>query len=188
MMAQDSRTWVGDVLRFWFEELTPEDWWRKRPVVDETIARRFFALHDRLSQEAAPWSFVTAQSMLAAVIALDQFPRHLFRGDGRSFASDPLAMAIAARAVDGGFDWQLPPERRRFLYMPYEHSEDRFVQARSVELFASLGSAYAEQHHYAVLHKVIIDRFGRFPHRNAQLGRASTPEEVAFLAGPNSSF
>lgn len=184
-MSSEARGWIAAVIEFWFGELNPRDWWEKRMVVDQTIARRFAALHDRLSREASPYAYPTAEGMLAATIVLDQFSRHLYRGDPRSFASDPLALAIASRAVDEGYDRLLPPVRRRFLYMPFEHAEDRAAQARSVELLGTIGE---EEKHYAELHKVIIDRFGRFPHRNAILGRTTTPEEAAFLKGPNSSF
>jgi uncharacterized protein (DUF924 family) len=177
---------LRDVLKFWFNELRERDWWEKKPTVDQKVARRFLPLHDRLHREASPYAYVTAAERLAAVIALDQFPRHLFRGDRRSFASDPLALSIALNAIDGGFDRQLDVRRRRFLYLPLEHSEDRSVQARSVQLFANLDDAEALD--YAVQHKVIIDRFGRFPHRNAVLGRKSTKDEIAFLKGPKSSF
>lgn len=179
---------VDDVLRFWFRELTPRDWWEKHPAVDFAIARRFAPLHDRLSREASPSLFVTADQQLAAVIVLDQLSRHLYRGDRRSFTQDSLALSIAEAAVSGGFDRQLGPSRRRFLYLPYEHSERRDVQAHSVALFATLGSGHADSLEYALQHKMIIDRFGRFPHRNKVLGRATTPEETVFLQQPGSSF
>lgn len=179
-------SWQRDVLRFWFDELDERDWWEKNPLVDQTVRRRFGPLHDRLSREATPYSFVSVDEALASVIALDQFPRHIHRGDPRAFASDPLALAIALRAIEDGFDRQLSPRRRHFLYLPLEHSEDRAIQARSVALYAAIGEA--EEHDYAVRHKVIIDRFGRFPHRNAVLGRPSTAEEIAFLKQPGSGF
>lgn len=179
---------VDEVLGFWFAELEPRDWWEKRPSVDIAIARRFASLHDRLSREAAPTHYVRAREFLAATIVLDQFSRHLYRDDRRSFTQDPLALAIAGAAVGGGFDRQLEPDHRRFLYLPYEHSEDRDIQARSVVLFARLGSDHADSLDYAWRHKVIVDRFGRFPHRNKVLGRATTPEESAFLQQPGSSF
>ena len=178
--------WQREVLRFWFGELRERDWWEKNPLVDETVRRRFWPLQDRLQREASPHGFVTAEQALATVIVLDQFPRHIFRGDRRAFASDPVALSIALRAIDDGFDRQLDTRRRRFLYLPLEHSEDRAVQARSVTLFATLDDA--ETTDFAVRHKVIIDRFGRFPHRNSVLGRTSTKEEIEFLKQPGSGF
>lgn len=182
----ESRGWIKDVNRFWFEELHPDDWWTKSTRVDQAIIRRFGPLHDRLSREATAGSFTTADGFLAAVLVLDQFSRHIWRGHPRAFAQDDLALEIATRAIEDGFDRQAPVVRRRFFYLPYEHSEDRAVQRVSIALFATLGERDAE--HYAYLHKVIIDRFGRFPHRNRILGRETTPEEAEFLKGPNSSF
>ena len=179
-------SWHLDVLRFWFEELSERDWWEKNTLVDEAVRRRFGPLHDRLRREASPYGFVTVDEALATVIALDQFPRHIFRGDPRAFASDPLALSVALRAINDGFDRQLMPRRRHFLYLPLEHSEDRAVQARSVALYAAMGKA--EELDYAIRHKVIVDRFGRFPHRNAILGRPSTAAEIAFLKQPGSGF
>ncbi|MEZ5925599.1 MAG: DUF924 family protein [Hyphomicrobiaceae bacterium] len=180
------KSWIGDVLHFWFAERTPKDWFEKSWTVDLMIRDRFRWLHAQLAQQVPPDVLDTADGALAAILVLDQFSRHLYRGDGRAFASDPQALAIASLAVDRGYDRRLSSERRQFLYLPFEHSEDRSVQARSMALFGELG--VPENLHYAWLHKVIIDRFGRFPHRNAALGRASTPEEIAFLSEPNSSF
>jgi len=126
-----------------------------------------------------------ARTALAATIVLDQFSRNMFRGTPAAFAADAQALAIAEAAIARGFDVGLPPERRQFFYLPFEHAEDPGLQARCVELFTPLGE---EAVRWAMAHKVIIDRFGRFPHRNAILGRASTPEEIEFLRGPNSSF
>ena len=185
-MGLETRGWITQVNRFWFEELRPDDWWNKSTRVDQAILRRFGPLHDRLSREAAPGSYTTADGYLATVLVLDQFSRHIWRGQRRAFAQDDFALLIATRAIEDGFDRQLPVARRRFLYLPYEHSEDRAVQAVSVALFASLEDG--EALHYANLHKIIIDRFGRFPHRNVILGRATTAEEAEFLKGPGSSF
>ena len=127
-----------------------------------------------------------AKEALAAVVVLDQFPRNMFRGTARAFASDGPALNVASRAVALGWDRLLRRDERVFLYLPYEHSEDRVMQARSVELMSRLGNV--EWTRYAQAHKDVIDRFGRFPHRNAALGRASTPEEEAYLAMPGSGF
>ena len=115
---------------------------------------------------------------MAAVIVLDQFPRNMFRGTAQAFATDAVALKISKDAIAAKLDTQLTPQQRAFLYMPFQHVEDRNDQARSVELFSALG---AESLSYARQHKEVIDRFGRFPHRNAALGRESTPEEIEFM-------
>jgi uncharacterized protein (DUF924 family) len=179
-------SWIADVLRFWFVERTPKDWFEKSWAVDLMIRDRFRWVHERLAQQVPPDVLDRPEGALAAILVLDQFSRHLFRGDGRAFAADRQALAIAKLTVDRGFDRLFPTDKRQFVYLPFEHSEDRSEQERSMELFGELGMP--ENLHYAWLHKVIIDRFGRFPHRNTALGRVSTPEEIAFLTGPNSSF
>jgi uncharacterized protein (DUF924 family) len=179
-------SWIADVLRFWFVERTPKDWFEKSWAVDLMIRDRFRWVHERLAQQVPPDVLDRPEGALAATLVLDQFSRHLFRGDGRAFAADRHAIAIAKLTVDRGFDRLFPTDKRQFVYLPFEHCEDRSEQERSMELFGELGMP--ENLHYAWLHKVIIDRFGRFPHRNTALGRVSTPEEIAFLTGPNSSF
>jgi uncharacterized protein (DUF924 family) len=174
------------VLRFWFEECAPEQWWSKDPSFDREIAARFGALHARAAAcELWPWRD-TAEGRLAEVIVLDQLSRNMFRGDPRAFQSDPLALALAQEAVRGGHDQELAVERRAFLYMPYMHSESAAIHSVALRLFAQPGldgNLEFEQRH-----KAIIDRFGRYPHRNAILGRRSTEAERAFLEEPGSSF
>ena len=171
--------WINDVVHFWFKELKPANWFAKDDAVDAAIRKRFGALHASLTEKVPASIAGTPLGALAAVIVLDQFSRNLFRNSPRAFASDPTAFAIAQEAIRAGFDAQLEPNQRTFLYLPFEHSEDRDAQRRSVELFAALGDPstldYARQHHD------IIERFGRFPHRNRILGRESTPQEVEFL-------
>jgi uncharacterized protein (DUF924 family) len=171
--------WAAQVLHFWFEELQPEAWFRKDERVDAAIRERFGALHEQLAR-IRPEQLTTPLESLAAVIVLDQFPRNVFRGSPRAFATDALALSIAQHAIANGVDLQLTQQQRLFLYMPFQHSEDRAVQARSIELFEQLG--IAENLDYAQRHKDIIDRFGRFPHRNEVLGRRSTTEEMQFVA------
>lgn len=173
-----SDDWAAQIVRFWFEELPADAWFRRDEQIDAAIRERFAALYERLKQ-VQPQDLTTPQQCVAAVIALDQFPRNMFRGSPRAFATDPLALSIAERAIAAGFDAQLDPVRRTFLYMPFQHSESPAVQARSVQLFAQLGDASTLD--YARQHKEIIDRFERFPHRNEVLGRASTPQELQFL-------
>ncbi len=175
-----------EILDFWFTQLSASQWYRSDAAIDQEIVRRFKPAYDRLSR-AVPvaWSN-TGPGCLAAVIALDQFPRNMFRGQPLAFATDSIALALSTQAIDRKFDAELDPAGKQFLYMPYQHAEDRSVQARSLELFASLGNSqildFARRHHD------IIARFGRFPHRNAILGRSSTPEELEFLSKPGSSF
>ena len=171
--------WVEQVMRYWFEELPAEAWFRKDTRVDDTIRERFRGLHDEVAR-LRPEQLVTPRDCLAAVIVLDQFSRNMFRGSPRSFATDALALSIAQRAIATGLDQQLTPQQRWFLYMPFQHAEDRAVQVRSIELFTQLNDP--SNLGYAQRHKEVIDRFGRFPHRNEVLGRVSTPEEAEFIA------
>lgn len=167
------------VLRFWFSELRPEQWWRPDPQVDRMIRERFAELHEQLAESVSESWLSSPRSRLAAVIVLDQFSRNLYRGDGRAYANDADALALAQESIDAGEDQALSPDERAFLYMPFQHAEDGDTQARSVALFAALGDEnYLD---FARRHKAVIDRFGRFPHRNAELERTSLPEELEFL-------
>lgn len=173
-----SEIWIDDVIHFWFEELEPKNWFAKNDRVDALIVERFQALYERLRTMPAE-SHPTPPAALAAVIVLDQFPRNMYRNSPRAFATDAIALAISKSAIDRGFDLQLTPPQRTFLYMPWQHAEDRAAQARSIELFSQVGDDGALD--YARQHKEIIDSFGRFPHRNGVLGRASSAAEVEFL-------
>ena len=175
-----------EVLAFWFGELRPEDWFNGGDEVDSRIRERFLDLHEALRERVPDEWRASARGTLAAVIALDQFPRNVYRGDPRAFAADAAALGLAREAVERGLDRGMSKDERKFLYLPFEHSEDPAEQARSVELYAALDDANTLE--YAMRHKEIIDRFGRFPHRNAALGRGSTPEEIEFLKEPDSSF
>jgi uncharacterized protein (DUF924 family) len=183
-----SEPWVGEVLAFWFETLDQKGRFAKNDAVDAEITTRFLAIYDRLSSSLDfNQALSSPEQALATVIVLDQFPRNMFRGSPRAFATDPLALTLAKEAVARGIDARITPiERRVFVYLPFEHSEILADQHRSVELMRTLGDAEFDK--YAEAHRVIIERFGRFPHRNLVLGRVSTPEEIAFLNGPNSSF
>lgn len=167
------------VLDFWFGELKPEQWWKRDETLDAAIRERFLDLHERLAEKIPPEWLATARGRLAAVIALDQFPRNMFRDDPRTFATDPKALALAKETVAKGLDTDLSESERAFLYLPFEHSEEPEDQAESVRLYRKLGDAEALD--FAEKHKLIIDRFGRFPHRNAVLGRETTQEEREFL-------
>jgi uncharacterized protein (DUF924 family) len=185
MTAPDDPAWVGEVLGFWFTELRESDWWTKNESIDARIRARFLGLHEQLVRTDAV-GIVRPRPLLAAILVLDQFSRNLFRGNPRAFAADPVARRLAREAVSRGFDTTMRPEERLFLYLPFEHSEDRADQALAVDLIAALGQDSWTR--YALAHQALIDRFGRFPHRNAVLGRESTAEELAALREPMSSF
>ncbi|KAB2901864.1 MAG: DUF924 domain-containing protein [Dokdonella sp.] len=174
------------VLEFWFEQIEPAQWWRVDAAFDAALRERFGTLHEAAVQgELYAWR-ADASGRLAEVIVLDQFSRNLHRGSARAFAADPMALALAQEAVAAGHDQALPPARRLFLYLPYMHSESARIHAVAVGLFERLG--LRDNLDFELRHKAIIDRFGRYPHRNAALGRVSTEAELAFLREPGSSF
>ncbi len=178
---------AAEVLAFWFDEAGPEKWFTKDPAFDAEVRERFAALHAAADAgDLADWE-ITADGALAVVVLLDQFPRNMFRDDPRAFASDAKARAVADRAIAAGHDQALEKARRGFFYLPFEHSEDLADQERSLALFGAIADS-EEGMKWARSHHRIIARFGRFPHRNAVLGRKSTPEELAFLEEPDSSF
>lgn len=181
-MTPDSQA----VLEFWFQELGPKQWFAKDSTLDRTIASRFADLQARAAR-CELWEWRTSpHGRLAEIIVLDQFSRNIHRDDPRAFACDPLALALAQEAVAAGADEDLTAPERAFLYMPYMHSESSAIQAISLRLFNQPGLEY--NHKFAIDHKAIIDRFGRYPHRNRVLGRISTQEELAFLKKPGSAF
>lgn len=174
------------VLAFWFFEASPGDWWSGSPAFDARIRTRFSALHAAAAAcELWTWR-ASATGRLAEILILDQFSRNLFRGRAEAFASDPLALALAQAAVAAGDIEALKGEARRFVLMPFMHSESRAIHAEAEALFARAGGEDALE--FERRHRAIIERFGRYPHRNAILGRASTPEELEFLKTPGSSF
>ena len=170
------KDWRAEVLKFWFD-LTYDEWWKGAGDIDKRVKERFLKLWAE-KRELPSESFLTDPlTALAAVILFDQFPRNMFRGYADQFATDHLALAIAKGALDKGFDDELQPRERGFLYMPFQHSENLEDQNRSMLLFTDLGDP--NQLDYAKKHRDVIARFGRFPHRNAMLGRAPRPEEIA---------
>ncbi len=174
------------VLQFWFTEIAPAQWWKVDPALDRLIAERFSELHQQgACGELFSWR-LQPQGRLAEIIVLDQFPRNMHRGTPQAFSTDPLALVLAQEAVAAQADLALSPEERAFLYMPYMHSESGLIHQVAERLFGH--NAPKHNHDFELRHKAIIDRFGRYPHRNAILGRPSTPEELAFLAEPGSSF
>jgi uncharacterized protein (DUF924 family) len=170
--------WVSEVFRFWFDEMGEARWFAKSEHTDAQIRERFLGLHERLVADAGI-DGAARRPLLAAVIVLDQFSRNLFRDTPGAYAADPIARRLARGAIAQGFDDAMTAQERMFLYLPFQHSEDRADQALAVELFAQLGNE--EWTRYALAHKAIIDRFGRFPHRNAILNRHSSADEVASL-------
>ena len=167
-----------DVVSFW-QKAGPDRWFKKDPAFDDEIRERFLATHEAAAAgQLSDWE-QSAQGALALLILLDQFPRNIFRGDARAFATDPLARAIAAGAIIRGFDSQVPKEMRGFFYLPFEHSENLADQERCIAFHKAIDDT--EGLKWAEIHADIIRRFGRFPHRNAALGRTTTAEEQAFL-------
>jgi uncharacterized protein (DUF924 family) len=175
-----------DIIHFWFTELSPMQHFAKDAVLDEAIRTRFGATLEAAAKcELFAWR-ATPEGRLAEVIVLDQLSRNVYRDTPRAFAQDALALVLAQELVAGGQDQSLPEAQRVFAYMPYMHSESALVHTQAVALFTQLGNE--RNLDFELRHKAIIDRFGRFPHRNAILGRTSTPEELAFLSEPGSSF
>ena len=178
MTADASLASAAEIVAFW-GAAGYDKWFGKFPEFDDDIRRHFLPTYEAAaSGKFAAWE-QSAEGALALLILLDQFPRNMFRGEARAFATDPLAMAITAQSLIRGFDAQVPPELRGFFYVPFEHSENLADQERGVALYKAAGDA--EGLKWAELHADIIRRFGRFPHRNPALGRTTTPEEQAFL-------
>ena len=185
------------VLDFWFGAAgSPQagarraEWFRKSDDFDAAIRAKFLGTWEQAAAGAlARWE-AAGRSLLALILVLDQFPRNMFRGSPRAFATDARALAAAERMVNLGWDRGLAPLERQFAYLPFEHAEDLAAQQRSMQLFGALAQEpdHADLLEWARKHYVIVERFGRFPHRNAALGRVSTPAELAFLAEPGSSF
>lgn len=175
-----------DILTFWFEELTPQQWWQADEEFDNTIKQRFSSiLQQAAAGELAHWR-QAVKGRLAEIIVLDQFSRNVYRGTARAFSQDAMALALAQEAVAAGALQQLNADERNFLLMPYMHSESVVIHQSAETLFQQ----HAPQNNYQfeLKHKAIIDRFGRYPHRNNILGRPSTAEEIAFLQQPGSGF
>ena len=184
---------VRRVLAFWFGAPDADGafpfrkiWFEKSAAFDAQIVDQFKPDYERAARRDLDPPMASAEGCLALVILLDQFPRNMFRGDARSYATDEKARHVAQHALAQGFDGALQTYQRLFLYLPYEHSEDLADQVRYTTLAQSLGDP--DRMKFAHRHREIIERFGRFPHRNAVLGRDSTPRELAFLKEPNSSF
>lgn len=175
-----------DILDFWFAPEAQPNWFAKSNAFDQSLEKQFkTVLHSAAQSELWNWRS-SAEGRLAEIIVLDQFSRNIYRDSAQSFAQDALALALAQEAVSQGLDRQLRPEQRAFLYMPFMHSESPLIHEYALKLFEDLGNPVNLD--FEQKHKAIIDRFGRYPHRNAILGRTSTAEEREFLTQPNSSF
>lgn len=174
------------VLNFWFKELSPRDWFRKNPELDHDIRERFFSLWLKASREELKDWRATPEGRLAEILVLDQFSRNIHRDTKKAFQNDKLALTLAREMIHLGWDKNFPVEQRAFIYMPFMHSEDLNDHHEAEKLFDVEG--LEENLDYEVRHRKILEKFGRYPHRNKILGRKSTPEEVEFLKSPGSSF
>lgn len=169
-----------EVIDFWFNELHPHQWFEKDPKLDEEIRTRFGELHERaMKGELHTWR-KNAMGRLAEILILDQFSRNIYRGTKRAYESDPAALILAEELVQLGFDKELPPDQRVFAYLPFMHSESKLIHHLAMKLYSELG--HQQSVDYEIMHKNIIERFGRFPHRNKILGRESTREEKDFVS------
>ena len=174
------------VLSFWFEEIEQSQWWKKDLAFDRLVKERFGRLHQQAVKcELYEWR-KTAKGRLAEIIVLDQFSRNIFRDSSLAFSNDSLALALAQEAVSAKADLELSAVENSFLYMPYMHSESLAIHNVALNLYRKNG--IESNYDYEVKHREIIEKYGRYPHRNSILGRASTSEELEFLNTPGSSF
>jgi len=175
-----------EVLKFWFEEIDPKMWWVADPEFDEQIRKRFESLVQQAAQaELFSWRS-EPKGRLAEVIVLDQFSRNIYRNTPRAFAQDPMALVLAQEAIGAGVHHELSPTERSFLFLPLMHSESKSIHVLAERLYREYAPSY--NYEFELKHKAIIDRFGRYPHRNDTLGRVSSPEEIEFLKQPGASF
>jgi uncharacterized protein (DUF924 family) len=175
-----------EILKFWFEEIRPAQWWAKDEAFDQSVRARFAGVHERATRcELFEWR-AQPKGRLAEIIVLDQFSRNMFRDSPLAFASDPLALALAQEAIAAKADEAMSPVERSCLYLPFMHSESLAIHAVAIDLYRKKG--IQSNLDFEIRHKNIIERFGRYPHRNVILGRASTQEEIEFLKQPGSGF
>ncbi|GGY61822.1 membrane protein [Cellvibrio zantedeschiae] len=175
-----------DILKFWFEDIDQSKWWVKDAELDKTIIEKFSSIHSAATRgELFEWR-ITPKGRLAEIIVLDQFSRNMFRDSAQAFSYDAIALVLAQEAVAAGADKLLTPSEAMFMYLPFMHSESLTIHEHALELFSAKGME--DTLDFELKHKIIIEKFGRYPHRNKVLGRVSTPEEIKFLTQPNSSF
>ncbi|MGW8247672.1 MAG: DUF924 family protein [Acidiferrobacterales bacterium] len=176
----------AEIISFWFDEIDPSLWFKKNEAFDQQLRERFSEVHTAAAQgELYPWRG-DPEGRLAEIIVLDQFSRNLFRESARAFAHDTVALVLSQVAIEAGDDQRIDPSHRAFMYMPFMHSESPAIHEQAVKLFSQPG--LERNLEFEMKHKAIIDRFGRYPHRNAVLDRESTNEELAFLQQPGSAF
>lgn len=178
----------AEILHFWFEETEPRQWFQKNDAFDQHVIERFLGCYKMAADGLCDGWRQDAEGCVALCIVLDQFPRNMFRGRPETFATDHKALLVAKHATANKFDEMVALEKRRFLYLPYEHSEDLQDQKRSVELFARIREGDPVGYEYALRHLQVIEQFGRFPHRNAILQRENTAEESAYLSQEGAGF
>lgn len=178
----------SEILHFWFVETDPSLWFQKNEAFDERIRDRFKVTYEMAADGLCNNWAKDADGALALIVVLDQFPRNMFRGTGKAYASDSKALICAKQAIHKGFDQVLTPEKRRFMYLPFEHSENLSDQKRSVELFKAMEDVDPLGYTYALRHYDVIKKFSRFPHRNEALGRDNTPEEEEYLQQAGAGF
>ncbi|TDO73408.1 uncharacterized protein (DUF924 family) [Halanaerobium saccharolyticum] len=177
---------ASEVIKFWFEELTPKQWFVSSEELDTRIYKRFGVIHDAATKGELDYWRATPEGSLAEIIVLDQFSRNIYREKPEAFANDLAALILAQEAIRKGFHNKLKTFKRSFFYMPFMHSESLVIHKTALRLFNEPGME--DYFEYEIKHKEIIERFGRFPHRNQILGRDSTAEEIEFLSQPGSSF
>ena len=177
-----------DILHFWFVESQPAQWFQRNDDFDALIRDRFLSTVNMAREGLCDGWADQAEGALALCLVLDQFPRNIFRGQAAAFASDEKALEVAIGAIAKGFDRIFLPARRRFFYLPYGHSEHMEHQDRALALFLAMRDEDPVAYEYALRHRDVIERFGRFPHRNAALGRTSTPDELLYLSQPGAGF
>jgi uncharacterized protein (DUF924 family) len=180
MASPATADWATAVLEYWFDHVGEQGWFAAGRALDAQVDARFRGLHEHVARGLVVPRLDSPHQVVAAILVLDQFSRHLYRGSPRAYACDARARELTRHAVETGLDRALTPSERLFAYMPLQHSEDRLDQAESVRLFESLGNAQWTAS--AVAHRDVVERFGRFPHRNQILGRISTPEELSAIA------
>jgi len=179
-------TGYQDIIKFWFEEIKSSQWWIKDADFDQLLIDKFSGIHKRAKNcELYEWR-ENAEGRLAEIIILDQFSRNMFRGSQLAFANDPLALSLSQQALSVGADMLLEPNRRSFIYLPFMHSESKVIHERALDIYKEKGTQGNLD--FEIRHKNIIDRFGRYPHRNEVLGRDSTAEELKFIKQPGSGF
>lgn len=175
-----------DILTFWFDEIDQSKWWEKDTQLDQLIIEKFSEIHSAAAKgELFEWR-LTPKGRLAEIIILDQFSRNMFRGSAQAFSYDAIGLVLAQEAVSAGADKHLSASEAMFLYLPFMHSESLNIHQQAIKLFSRAGLENSLD--FELKHKAIIDKFGRYPHRNDALGRRSTPEEIEFLTQPNSAF